>query len=150
MGAALICPNPTIWLDSLGVVKYVAIGEGQSSVEAFASGMRKKRPCDEFRTIEKEWSGLMSQSGTDKLKLGSDKWERSALDANADWIIDRNRDGYSFIDISGDGSPNKSSFYIIGKHTLHQIGGKVYNGAPKTRSTSKPSARPKSKVLCPL
>lgn len=146
--------NPTIWLDPLGLAKYVVIGEGQTSVEAYAAAMRKKRPCDEFRTIGKEWSGLMRQSGATKFDLGSKEWERRALDANADWIVDRNRDGYSFIDIGGDISTNKSSFYIIEKQILHQIGGKTYKGAPKAvneaRATSKPSQRPKSKIMCPL
>ena len=30
---------------------------------AMAAAMRKKRSCDEFRTVEKEWAGLMKQSG---------------------------------------------------------------------------------------
>jgi len=147
-------PNPLIWLDPLGLAKYVVIGEGQSSVEAYAAAMRKKRSCDEFRTIGKEWPGLMAQSGADKFRLGSAEWESRALNANADWIVNRNREGYSFIDIGGDGSPNKSVFYVVEKQTLHQIGGKVYKGAPtainEARKNSKPSARPKSKVLCPL
>ena len=53
-----------------------------------------------------------------------------------------------------DGSPHNSSFYAIEKQTLHKIGWKVYKGAPtaikQASITSKPSARPKSKVLCPL
>jgi hypothetical protein len=116
--------------------------------------MRKKRPCDEFRTIGKEWPGLMEQSETDKFRIGSVPWESRALNANADWIVDRNREGYSFIDIGGDGPPNKSPFYAVEKQTLHQIGAKVYKGAPtaisEARKNSKPSARPKSKVLCLL
>jgi len=130
------------------------IGEGQSSVEAFAAAMRKKRNCDEFRTIGKEWTGLMQQSGAGEFSLGSAEWESRALNANADWIVDRNREGYSFIDIGADSFSNRSAFYFIEKQTIHQAGGKVYKGAPtainEARRNSKPSARRKSKVLCLL
>lgn len=116
--------------------------------------MRKKRPCDEFRTIGKEWPGLMAKSGADKFRLGSAEWESRALNANADWIVDRHREGHSFIDIGGDGSPVKSPFHAIEKQTILQIGGNVYKGAPsainEARKNSKPSARPKCKVWCPL
>ena len=147
-------PNSTIWLDPLGLAKYVVIGEGQTSVEAFAAAMRKKRPCDEFRTIGKEWLGLLKQSGAINFPIGSEEWESRALNANGDWIVDRNREGYLFIDVGKDDSPNRSAFYTIERQALHQIGGKVYKGAPtalnEARKNSKPSARPKSKVLCSL
>jgi RHS repeat-associated protein len=147
-------PNPTLWLDPLGLAPYVVIGEGQSAVEAYAAAMRRKLPCDEFRTIGKEWPGLMAQSGANKFPRGSAEWESQALKANSDWIVDRHREGYSFIDIGADGSPNKSYFYAIERQTLHQINGKVYKGVPtainEARNNSKPSARPKSKVLCSL
>src|SRR5450830_1192580 len=147
-------PNSTTWLDHLGLAKYVVIGEGQVSVEAYAAAMRKRRPCDEFRTIGKEWPGLMTASGASKFRLGSAEWESRAINANADWILSRNREGYAFIDIGGDGSSNKSPFYAAEKQTIHQIGGKIYRGAPtaiiEARKNSKPSGRPKSKVLCPL
>lgn len=145
-------PSSTLWVDPLGLGKYVVIGEGQSSVEGFAAAVRKKRSCDEFRTIAKEWPDLMKQSGANQLRTGSEEWEILALNANVNWMQSRNSEGYSFIDIGEDNSPNRSPFYAVEKQTLQQINGKVYKGSPKviyeTRKNSKSSPRPKSKALC--
>jgi RHS repeat-associated protein len=147
-------PSSTTWIDPLGLAKYVVIGEGQASVEAYAVAMRQKLPYDEFRTIGKDWAGLMKVSGASKFPLGSQEWEVTALNANADWIVERHAQGYSFIDMGTDSAANRSPFYAVEKQTLAQVGGKVYKGAPsavtEARKGSKESSRPKSKVLCSL
>jgi RHS repeat-associated protein len=147
-------PSPTTWIDPLGLAKYVVIGEGQASVEAYAVAIRQKLPNDEFRTIGKEWLGLMKASGASRFPIGSQEWEVTALNANADWIVERYAEGYAFIDIGTDAAENRSPFYAVEKQTLAQVGGKVYKGAPRAvaeaRKGSKESSRPKSKVLCSL
>ena len=147
-------PSSTTWIDPLGLSKYVVIGEGQASVEAYAVAMRQKFPSDEFRTIGKEWPGLMKTSGASRFPIGSPEWEITALNANADWIVQRHIEGYTFIDVGTDSALNRSPFYAVEKQTLAQVGGKVYKGAPsaiaEARRGSRESSRPKSKVLCPL
>ena len=65
-----------------------------------------------------------------------------------------NAQGYSFIDIGIDASPNRSPFYIAEKSVLAEVGAKVYKGSPKkidtARMNSRQSKRPPSKTLCPI
>lgn len=154
LNQGIYAANPINWIDPLGLAKYAIIGEGQSGVEAYASLMSIRFPCDEFRTIKKDWKKLMQDSGAAKKTLGTIEWETIALNANANWIIQRHAEGYHFIDIGNDKSVNKSAFYIIERQTIKQIGAKSSPGSPKSialaRAGEKPSTRPKSKSMCIL
>jgi len=150
----LYAPSPVLWVDPLGLAKYVVVGEGQDTVEVYAAALRVKFPCDEFRTIKKDWGALMEESGASLIKPTKVEWEVIALEANAGWIRRMNAQGYSFIDIGIDASPNRSPFYIAEKSVLAEVGAKVYKGSPKkidtARMNSRQSKRPPSKTLCPI
>ena len=96
----------------------------------------------------------MRESGAKDQPFGSAEWESRAINGNADWIRARHREGYEFIDIGIDSDKVRSPFYAAEKQTLHQVGAKVWRGAPKpieeVRSKAGTSNRPPSKVLCPL
>ncbi|MDE1465715.1 RHS repeat domain-containing protein, partial [Spartinivicinus poritis] len=144
--------NPVHWIDPLGLASYVLIGEGQAAVEAYAKNMRKLRPNEEFRTIKKDWTSLMEKSGAVMERFGSKNWEIIANEANAQWIRDRHKEGYVFIDIGEDAAKHRSSFYKTELRTLEKLGAKVYKGASKqikkARAEAPVSQRPISKLDC--
>ena len=103
-------PNSNEFIAPLGLSRYLIIGEGQASVEAYAAAMRVKHPCLEFRTIKKDWSGIVRRSGASRFEQGSKEWEEKAVGGNADWIRERAAEGYKFIDIGSDSTANRSPF----------------------------------------
>ncbi|ADX46313.1 RHS repeat-associated core domain protein [Paracidovorax avenae ATCC 19860] len=146
--------NPLSWIDPLGHEKYVIIGEGQSGVNEYARIMSEnpKLKGHEFRTIQGDWNPMMKKSGASRLEFGSAEWERKAIQVNIDWIKDRHAEGYKFIDIGEDSSPNRSSFYKAEKETLSALGVKPMKGnsthIAAARAAAKPSGRPPSKTGC--
>ncbi|MFE1573450.1 RHS repeat-associated core domain-containing protein [Comamonas odontotermitis] len=143
-------PNPLNWLDPLGLARYVIIGENQSAVEAYAAVMRKKRPCDEFKTIAPDWRKISGRAMTESgdFKMGK-AWEEKAVAKNAAWIRDRAKDGYAFIDLGLDDAANRSPFYAAEKTALSRTNAKVFKpnrcGAAEARDQSTPSDRPAAK-----
>lgn len=95
---------------------------------------------------------MMKKSGASRLEFGSAEWERKAIQVNIDWIKDRHAEGYKFIDIGEDSSPNRSSFYKAEKETLSALGVKPMKGnsthIAAARAAAKPSGRPPSKTGC--
>ena len=142
-------PNPAGFIDPLGLRKYVIVGEGQAAVEAYAAAMRLKFPCDEFRTIKKDWSSVTKASGASREEFGSKEWEQKAVAGNAVWIRQRAAEGYEFIDIGIDGATNRSPFYAAEKKALGRTGAKTYKAnqcaTVAARDGSKESSRPKAK-----
>ncbi|SEK14598.1 MULTISPECIES: RHS repeat-associated core domain-containing protein, partial [unclassified Variovorax] len=149
LNAMAYAPNPTAFIDPLGLKKYVILGEGQTSVEAYAAAMRLKFPCDEFRTIKKDWIPITTASGATQEKFGSKAWEQKAVAANALWVRQRAAEGYDFIDIGIDGAANRSPFYAAEKKALGRVGAKVYRSnqcaTVAARDGAKESSRPKAK-----
>ncbi|KVN25971.1 sugar-binding protein [Burkholderia pyrrocinia] len=139
-------PNPIEFVDPLGLRKYVVIGEGQASVEAYAVAMRVKHPCDEFRTITKEWKTVTKGI---KDPLASKGWEQQAVARNAAWIRELAAQGYEFIDIGTDSAANRSPFYAAEKKALSRVGAKIYRSSrcatEAARSVSRESSRPPAK-----
>ncbi len=141
-------PNSTEFVDPLGLAKYVVIGEGQNSVEAYAAAMRIKYPCHEFRTIKKDWNSIVDGSGASLHAFGSKKWEEKAVGGNASWIRARAREGYEFIDIGTDLATNRSPFYAAEKKALGRTGARIYRSnqcATQARDSARASERPVSK-----
>jgi len=143
--------NPVQWIDPVGLTKYVVIGEGQAAVEHYARQMKVKFPSTEFRTIKKDWANIVKSSGAGREKLYSKEWERKAVQGNADWIEKMHKEGYEFIDIGVDSSPNRSAFYVAEKETLNSMRAKVYKGntaaIEAARASVPMSDRPPSKVI---
>ena len=143
-------PNPVEFIDPLGLRKYVVIGEGQASVEAYAVAMRVKHPCDEFRTIKKDWKSITSdiKVGPNDEAFGKN-WEQQAVARNAAWIRRMAAEGYEFIDIGMDNAPNRSPFYVAEKKALSRVGAKVYRSSrcatEQARAGSRESSRPRAK-----
>jgi len=142
-------PNPTAFIDPLGLIKYVIIGEGQSSIEEYAKAMRKKYPCDEFRTIKKDWSDIIRSSGAFQATFRSKIWEEKAVGGNTIWIRERAAEGYKFIDIGNDSAANRSPFYAAEKKALGRVGAKIFPpnrcAAKEARNDAIVSDRPASK-----
>ncbi|AVT12859.1 RHS repeat-associated core domain-containing protein, partial [Paracidovorax avenae] len=145
--------NPLSWIDPLGHEKYVIIGENQDAVNIYADIMSKlpKLKDHEFRTIQADWEPMMLKAA-DRLRFGSEEWTRVALQVNIDWIKDRHAEGYEFIDIGKDSSPNRSNFYKAEKETLSALGVKPMKGnsthIAAARAAAKPSRRPPPKTGC--
>ena len=142
-------PNSTEFIDPLGLARYLVIGEGQASVEAYAAAMRTKFPCQEFRTIKKDWNSIVRDSGASEYKLGSKAWEEKAVGGNAAWIRGRAAEGYEFIDIGSDSAANRSPFYAAEKKALGRMGTKIFRSnqcaTKEARSSAAVSSRPASK-----
>jgi RHS repeat-associated protein len=141
--------NPTEYIDPLGLARYLVIGEGQASVEAYAAAMRIKFPCQEFRTIKKDWSSIVRRSGAPKFDQGSKEWEEKAVGGNAAWIRERATEGYEFIDIGNDSAVNRSPFYAAEKRALGRTGAKIFRSnrcaTKQARNNATTSNRPASK-----
>ncbi|GKS73220.1 DUF6531 domain-containing protein [Acidovorax sp. SUPP950] len=150
----LYADNPLRWTDPWGLEKYVIIGEGQGAVEAYAKAMRENPRLSghEFRTIKKDWPGVIRSSGASTETMSSYEWERKAVQGNIDWINDRHAEGYKFIDIGADGAENRSSFYLAEKQALTDLGVKPARGnaaaIAAARAAAPVSGRPKSKLGC--
>ncbi|KVN15228.1 sugar-binding protein [Burkholderia stagnalis] len=142
-------PNPIEFVDPLGLRKYVVIGEGQASVEAYAAAMRVKHTCDEFRTIKKDWRSITADIDVGKGPSMGKLWEQQAVARNATWIRQMAAEGYEFIDIGMDNAPNRSPFYEAEKKALSRVGAKVYKAnrcaTERARAASKESGRPPAK-----
>ncbi|WCM90478.1 DUF6531 domain-containing protein [Acidovorax sp. NCPPB 3576] len=150
----LYAANPLRWIDPWGLDKYVIIGEGQGAVEAYAKTMREnpRLAGHEFRTIKKDWAGIIRSSGASTETMSSYEWERKAVQGNIDWVNDRHAEGYKFIDIGADGAENRSSFYLAEKQALTDLGVKPARGnaaaIAAARAAAPVSGRPKSKLGC--
>ncbi|MET3444170.1 RHS repeat-associated protein [Variovorax paradoxus] len=142
-------PNSVEFIDPLGLTKYIILGEGQAAVEAYAAAMRIKFPCDEFRTIKKDWMGILKDSGASREAFSSKEWEQKAVGGNAAWARQRAAEGYQFIDIGIDGATNRSPFYAAEKKALGRVGAKIYPGnrcaTRAARDGTEESNRPKAK-----
>ncbi len=149
MHATAYAPNPAGFIDPLGLTKYVIIGEGQTSVDAYAAAMKLKFPCDEFRTITSDWKAVTKASGASREKFGSKEWEQKAVAGNALWVRQRAAENYKFIDIGIDGAENRSPFYAAEKKALGRTGAKTYRGnqcsIKAARTGAEESSRPKAK-----
>ncbi|MDP9930421.1 RHS repeat-associated core domain-containing protein [Variovorax paradoxus] len=147
--AMAYAPNPLEFIDPLGLQKYVILGEGQAAVEAYAAAMRIKFPCDEFRTIKKDWMSILRDSGASREAFSSKEWEQKAVAGNAAWVRQRAGEGYGFIDIGTDGAANRSPFYAAEKKALGRTNAKIYRAnqcsTQKAREGTSESERPKAK-----
>ncbi|MFE8646083.1 RHS repeat domain-containing protein, partial [Sphingomonas sp. NCPPB 2930] len=143
--------NPGVWIDPLGLAKYVIIGEGKNSVEAYAQEMREKSPCDNFITIKDEWREINSQALKDArpAPLFSKEWEQKAVAGNAKWVREHVAGGSLFIDIGTDSSKNRSPFYEAERKAIKRAGGKLFSGnrcaISRARSKAPESHRPPRK-----
>ncbi|RNF85021.1 RHS repeat-associated core domain-containing protein [Montanilutibacter psychrotolerans] len=140
------------WIDPLGLEKYVIFGEGQNAVNKYAEEVRKKLPNTEFRTISKDWSRIVRDSGASAYDMSTREWEELAIQGNVDWIERMHREGYHFIDIGVDGAVNRSPFYQAEVEALNRVGATVHRGKSTliaaVRAASSVSTRPPSMTRC--
>ncbi|CAA0224537.1 conserved hypothetical protein [Tenacibaculum maritimum] len=141
-----------IEVDFFGLDLIVVIGEGQASIEKYASKMRELFPEHDWVTIKKDWKNIVKKSGANKIGISPKEYEILTNKGNGDWIAEQHNKGAKFADIGTDSAINRSSYYKTELNKIEEIGGEKFKGSNKwikwAREGVPVSNRPKSKINC--